>query len=141
MTQNDELSSILEDLRERINRLEQMQDLDLPEYLANWEHRDVAERELEKAARCCLDCAERVISLRSWENPGDNSAVFDVLGEHEVLDVDVAQRIRELAALGDMLVYKPRRMGDAEVHRLFQKMPAVLRAYGRAVRAPVGGLS
>ena len=61
----------LDELNERLQRLEPLKDKALPEFYQDAYLRDIAERNLEIAAQCCIDIGNRIISLEGAPKPRD----------------------------------------------------------------------
>ena len=124
---NSKLAEVLSHLRAAVGRLESKQTVSVDDYLADWETRDVVERELVKAVQCCIDMGARLIALRGWRRPGDNHEVFDVLAEHGVVGCELAGRVKQLVGLRNVLAHEYRRIRNEEVHRHLMASTTVLR--------------
>ena len=124
---------MLSRLRTTIGNLESKQTVSLEDCLSNWETRDIVERELEKAAQCCIDIGARLISVRGWRRASDNHGVFDVLTENQVIDSELARRTKQLVGLRNVLAHEYRSIGNDEVHRLLLACSPVLREFAACV--------
>ncbi len=75
----------LDELSDRLARLEPLTDKTRAEFEGDPYLRDIVERNLEIAAQCCLDIAHRIISLERARKPVDYYDAILRLGELEVL--------------------------------------------------------
>ncbi len=133
MTANHRIIVILEHLREAVARLEEKQQLAIDECLRSWSEQDIVEREQEKAVQACLDAGVRMIAMKQWERPDDNHGIFDVLAAHDVIESGLAQPLKELVGLRNILAHEYRNIRDEEVYHHLQNATAVLRSFAGAV--------
>jgi len=132
---NAKLGEVLSHLRTATANLESKQNVSLEEYLTNWEARDVVERELEKAVQCCIDLGARLTSLRGWRRASDNHEVFDVLAENGVIEAGLANRVKPLVGLRNVLAHEYRGIRNQEVHRHLTTSTEVLREFASRIAA------
>jgi hypothetical protein len=66
----------LDELNERLARLEALKAKSRSEFDADPYLRDIVERNLEVAAQCCLDICHRIISIEKAVKPGDYHEAF-----------------------------------------------------------------
>jgi uncharacterized protein YutE (UPF0331/DUF86 family) len=95
----------LDELSERLARLQALSEkarsaFDQDPYL-----RDVVERNLEIAAQCCIDISNRIVSLLGARKPIDYYGALLSMGELGVVPPDFARRIAPLAGLRNVLVH------------------------------------
>ncbi len=76
------------------------------------------ERALQVAIEACLDIGHHVISRQGLERPADYAAVFRILGEHEVIPRELAQRLEAAARFRNRLVHVYIDLEAAEVYRI-----------------------
>jgi uncharacterized protein YutE (UPF0331/DUF86 family) len=68
--------------------------------------RDIAERNLEVAAQCCLDICNRIISIEGALKPRDYRDAILRMAELGVLPADLAQRLAPLAGFRNILIHE-----------------------------------
>lgn len=68
--------------------------------------RDIVERNLEIAIQCCIDIANRIISLEGALRPRDAYESILRLGELAVLPVDFARKIAPMAGFRNILAHE-----------------------------------
>jgi len=78
----------LDELNERLQRLEPLREKDLSEFQRDAYWRDIVERNLKTAAQCCIDIGNRIISLEGAQKPRDYYESILRLGGLGVLPVD-----------------------------------------------------
>lgn len=95
----------LDELSERLARLEPLRNRSLEEFNADPYLKDIVERNLEVAAQCCIDICNRIIAMENLRKPTDYYEAFLILGEAEVLDVDFAKKLAPIARFRNILVH------------------------------------
>ena len=96
----------LDRLNECLQKLEPLRQRPLAEFLTDAYLRDIVERNLEVAAQCCIDIANRIIALESAPRPTDYYESLLRLGEIGVLPIEFAQRIAPLGGFRNILVHE-----------------------------------
>ena len=96
----------LDRLNECLQKLEPLRQRPLAEFLTAAYLRDIVERNLEVAAQCCIDIANRIIVLESAPRPADYYESLLRLGEIGVLPIEFAQRIAPLGGFRNILVHE-----------------------------------
>jgi uncharacterized protein YutE (UPF0331/DUF86 family) len=87
--------------------------------------RDIAERNLEIIAQCCIDTAQRIISLESARKPSDYHDALIRLGELGILSPDFARRFAPIAGLRNVLVHEYAGINWDEVYARLQDLSDV----------------
>lgn len=96
----------LDELSERLQRLEPLKNKELNEFLQDAYLRDIVERNLEIIAQCCIDIANRIIVLEDALKPQDYYESILRLGELDVLPMDFAQGLAPIAGFRNILAHK-----------------------------------
>ncbi len=96
----------MDELSERLRRLEPLRTRPLDEFLRDAYLRDIVERNLEIAIQCCVDIANRVISLEGASRPRDSYESILRLGELGVLPMDFARRLAPMAGFRNILAHE-----------------------------------
>ncbi|MGC9336908.1 MAG: type VII toxin-antitoxin system HepT family RNase toxin [Candidatus Cloacimonadia bacterium] len=71
----------------------------------DYELRSAIERNLQLAIESALDVGEVIISARGFEKPEDYRSVILILGRHNVIPRDFAERFAEAAKFRNILVH------------------------------------
>lgn len=108
------------------------------EFLANTERRDVASFYLQLAIQECIDLAVHWVADEGWGAPDDAGSTFFILADHQAIDRELAQSLRDAASLRNRIAH-----GYATVdHELIQNEHkvgiAALRRFLAAVAAEAG---
>ena len=96
----------LDELNERLARLEALKDKTRLEFDADPYLRDIVERNLEVAAQCCIDISHRIISLEGAQKPRDFYEAITRMGELGVLPPDFARQLAPIAGFRNVLVHE-----------------------------------
>ncbi|MFB6097755.1 MAG: DUF86 domain-containing protein [Salinibacter sp.] len=106
MTEFSGIERRLAELNERLQRLRPLRekarsDFDEDPYL-----RDIAERNLEVAAQCCIDICNRTIALENAPKPQDYYEAIRKQGELGVLPSEFADQLAPLAGFRNVLAHQ-----------------------------------
>jgi uncharacterized protein YutE (UPF0331/DUF86 family) len=123
----------LDRLCECLQKLEALQSRPLEEFLKDAYLRDIAERNLEVAVQCCIDIANRIISLEEALKPADYYEGFVRLGEIGVLPIKFARRFASIAGLRNVLVHEYLAIDWDEVYAHLQNL-GDLHAFAASIR-------
>ena len=96
----------LDELNERLARLQPLQNKPRPEFDADPYLRDIVERNLEIAAQCVIDICHRIIALENARKPTDYYEAILIIGELNILPADFARQIAPLAGFRNVLVHE-----------------------------------
>jgi uncharacterized protein YutE (UPF0331/DUF86 family) len=112
----------LDELSERLGRLEPLRSKSKAEFDRDPYLRDIAERNLEVAAQCVLDISHRLISLAGAQKPRDYYEAILRLGELGVLSPDFAAHLVPLAGFRNILVHEYLAVNWQDVYRNLQQI-------------------
>jgi len=96
----------LDELNERLARLDPLQEKGREAFDADPYLRDIVERNLEICAQCCIDICHRIIVLENAQKPVDYYQAILMMGELGVLSADFAHRLAPLAGLRNILTHE-----------------------------------
>ncbi|NTV33469.1 MAG: DUF86 domain-containing protein [Deltaproteobacteria bacterium] len=117
----------LDELNERLARLEALKAKSRSEFDADPYLRDIVERNLEVAAQCCLDICHRVISIEKALKPGDYREAFLRMSELGVLPPEFARKLSPIAGFRNILVHEYLGLDWNEVYSNLQKTSDLVR--------------
>ena len=96
----------LDELSERLARLESLRDRPRAEFDSDPYLRDIVERNLEVSIQCCIDICHRIIILENSRKPVNYYEAFLVLGELGILRPDFARHLAPLAGFRNILIHE-----------------------------------
>jgi uncharacterized protein YutE (UPF0331/DUF86 family) len=123
----------LDELRERLQRLEPLKSKNLNEFLEDAYLRDIVERNLEVLAQCCIDIANRIIALENALKPQDYYESILRLGELGILPMEFAQELAPIAGFRNVLAHRYLTIDWDEVYRNLHKID-VLYKFAELIR-------
>jgi uncharacterized protein YutE (UPF0331/DUF86 family) len=112
----------LDELNERLTRLEAIKDRPRSEFDQDPYLRDIAERNLEVAIQCCIDISNRVISLEKARKPVDYYEAISILGELGVLPPDFARHLAPIAGFRNILIHEYLSVDWEQVYKHLQEL-------------------
>lgn len=112
----------LDELNERLSRLEPLKDKSPDDFLQDAYLRDIVERNLEVSAQCCINIANRIITIEDALKPQDYYESILRLGELGVLPMNFAQELAPLAGFRNILVHRYLTIDWNEVYKSLQQM-------------------
>lgn len=127
----------MDELRERLARLEPIREKARSDFNTDPYLRDIAERNLEVAAQCCLDICHRIISLEQAKKPADSHEAVIRMGELGVLDAGFAERFAPIAGFRTILVHEYLGLNWDEVYNNLQRLDDILK-FADAIRKWMG---
>jgi uncharacterized protein YutE (UPF0331/DUF86 family) len=117
----------LDELSERLARLEPLKNKPLHEFEDDPYLRDIVERNLEVAAQACIDISHRIISLENARKPIDYYDAFLIMGEIGVIPADFARQIAPIAGFRNILVHEYLRLDWGLVYQNLQRLDDLYR--------------
>jgi uncharacterized protein YutE (UPF0331/DUF86 family) len=96
----------LDELNERLARLEALRQNERHEFDADPYLRDIVERNLEVSAQCCIDICHRIIVIEKARKPSNYYENFLIIGELGILSSDFARRLAPLAGFRNILIHE-----------------------------------
>ena len=117
----------LDELSERLARLEPLREKARAEFDGDAYLRDIVERNLEVAIQCCLDICHRIISVEKAQKPGDYYGAILLMGELGVLPPDFARHLAPIAGFRNILVHQYLSVDWDEVYRHLQHLEDLVR--------------
>ena len=72
---------------------------------SNYEKRSAVERNFQLAIECAIDIGEIIISKEGLERPEDYRSVFRILGRHEIIPEEFAEKFSFSAGFRNILVH------------------------------------
>jgi len=117
----------LDELTERLARLEPFRDRARTDFNEDAYLRDIVERNLEVAAQCCIDICHRIISLEKAQKPKDYHDTIVRMGELGVLPSDFARGLAPISGFRNILVHEYLGLDWDEVYDNLKRLDDLLR--------------
>lgn len=124
----------LNELDERLLRLESLRENSLNDFLTDPFLRDIAERNFEVAIQCCIDIANRVLALHGIQPPNEARYAFLKLAELDILPPDFAKQLMPMAGFRNILAHEYLDINWNIVYSFFQSLDDFKR-FGALLRA------
>ncbi|MCO6452696.1 MAG: DUF86 domain-containing protein [Caldilineales bacterium] len=112
----------LDELNERLARLEPLRDRSADEFSLDPYLRDIVERNLEVAAQCCIDISHRIITLENAQKPRDYYEAILRVGELQIIPIDLARRLAPVAGFRNILIHEYLSIDWDIVHKRLQDL-------------------
>ncbi|MBW2194351.1 MAG: DUF86 domain-containing protein [Deltaproteobacteria bacterium] len=88
---------------------------------------------LQASIECCLDITNHIISAEGFRAPKDYADSFKVLEERDVVDEDLAMKLRQMAKFRNRLVHLYGEIDDAYVYEFINKDLNDILGFKRAI--------
>lgn len=112
----------LDELHQRLTRLEDLAERSREDFARESDLRDIAERNFEIAVQCCIDIANRIISLEGAEKAADYYSSIMRLAELEVIPAELARSLAPMTGFRNVLIHEYTRVDWDEVYRMFDRL-------------------
>jgi len=116
-----------------LQRLRQLTNIPLDEYLQNEDIQAVVERRLQLAIQVCIDLANYLIAHHGLRVPDAQDNVFIILGEEKVIPSDPARRMAGMVRFHNILVHDYLEIDSAIVHKLLTTRLGDFDEFGQAM--------
>jgi len=123
----------LDELNERLARLQPLQSKPRAEFDADPYLRDIAERNLEIAAQCVIDICHRIIALENARKPMDYYEAILIMSELNVLPAGFARQIAPLAGFRNALIHEYLGIDWDQVYSNLHRLNDLV-AFGETIR-------
>jgi uncharacterized protein YutE (UPF0331/DUF86 family) len=124
------ISLILQDLK----RLQELAELDLSQYLADFRNEILAERFLERIIGRVIDINFHIVAEQSLSTPTDYYSSFTQLVELKILDRDSAVRYAKLAGLRNRLAHEYNGIDETIIYKALKDLVTRLPRYIEAIK-------
>jgi uncharacterized protein YutE (UPF0331/DUF86 family) len=104
------------------------------EFEADANLRDLAERNLEVAAQCCIDICHRIIALEGAQKPRDYYESIIRMGEIGLLSPEFARQLAPVAGLRNVLTHEYLDLKWDRIYKGLQEDVDNLARFGELVR-------
>ena len=123
----------LDELNERLTRLGPIRSKPRTDFDADPYLRDIAERNLEVAAQCCIDICHRIISIENARKPTYYHDAILRMSELGVLPPDFARSLATIAGFRNILVHEYLGIDWDEVYNKLARLDDLLQ-FAEAIR-------
>ena len=113
--------------------LRNLQDVDAETYEENLLIRRTVERTLQLAAEASLDIGQHIIAREGFRTPDDNSDVFAVLSEENVIPAALLPKLVQMARFRNLIVHDYARIDDRIVLSILKERLEDFDRYAQAV--------
>lgn len=105
-------------VRRRLRRVRDRLPEDEETFLADEDLQDVVVHNLWLALQSCIDIAAHVVADEGLGQPSGLAELFDLLGQHRIIETELAQRLRKAVGLRNIIVHEYVRLDMAMIHRI-----------------------
>jgi uncharacterized protein YutE (UPF0331/DUF86 family) len=131
MVNVEKVYNLLNNLESALGQLRQLGTIDREKLLTDGLVLGAAKYYLQTAIEACIDIGNHIISSERYRSPRDYRDVFTVLQENDIVDEDLAIRLRQMAGLRNRLVHLYWEIDDALIYAYLQSNLGDFEAYMR----------
>ncbi len=129
MAERDVLDAKVESIRRCIERIEAKAPGSVRELENDYDAQDIISVNLQRAVQLCVDLGAYLIAMRGWPAPRTMADTFTVLARMEVLEDDLADRLRRAVAFRNISVHEYESVDWHLVYRLVTERLGDFRSY------------
>jgi uncharacterized protein YutE (UPF0331/DUF86 family) len=107
----------LEEMMNYIYELQEMMPSD-EEYYTNLVRRRACEKTIEIAIDSLIDIASMIVASERFGLPIDEGNIIDLIAEHNVIDKELGEKIKDMKGFRNILVHRYGHVDDEIVYRI-----------------------
>jgi len=107
----------LEEMMKYIYELQEMMPSD-EEYYTNLVRRRACEKTIEIAVDSLIDIASMIVASERFGLPIDEGNIIDLIAEHNVIDKELGEKIKDMKGFRNILVHRYGHVDDEIVYRI-----------------------
>jgi len=92
-------------LDEYVSRLKRFENIELKDYLNDYDLQAIVERNLQLAIQVCIDIANYIIARRKLTFPVEQENIFILLGREGIIPKKLAERMKGMVNFRNILVH------------------------------------
>lgn len=121
MKESEKVLSKLRNMKKYVDFLKSFKDITKEKLNEDYMLRSAIERNFQLALESVLDIGEIIISMKELEKPEDYKEVIEILGKHDVLPRDFANKFAPAAGFRNILVHKYTEVDTDELYEHLRK--------------------
>ena len=129
MADRDVLEARVESIRRCIDRIRTKTPTSAKELENDYDAQDIISINLQRAVQLSVDVGMHLISLRGWSTPDTMAGTFTVLVDNNVLERDIAERMRRGVGFRNISVHEYQDVDWQLVYRLVTERLDDFRAF------------
>ena len=114
MVDRDLVLRKISELDEYQNQVQEFKGITVKQYREDWKKQRIVERTLQMMIETCLDIANHIVADRGYRVPVSYADIFKVLGENNVLEKKLVDRMEKMAKFRNVLVHQYEKI-DSEI--------------------------
>lgn len=102
-------------IERNIRFLKEYREYSSEEFIDSYKDVQAVKFSLLEIVEACIDVANHIISVKGFRKVDEYSAMFRVLGEEDVIDIDLAGKLMDMARFRNLLVHRYGEVDDVRV--------------------------
>lgn len=116
----DRIRKRLEDISSSVERLKRIHSLSMDSFLQNEDIQDIARSRLLTAIQAALNICYHISAKTLKKVPEDYGHCFQILGRHKIIEINLANRLSDMAKFRNKLVHLYWEIDYAQVYNIIQ---------------------
>ena len=133
MVRREVITAKIAHAEENLSRLKIKKDMSLSEFLKNFDYQDSVLHNFQVTIQACIDIASHIVSDQGWEIPPFLPGFFDILAEHQVIEDNLAETMRQMVGFRNILVHEYETVDLKKVHHYLQNNLGDFEQYFQAI--------
>lgn len=120
MLDSNVIMARLSRLDEYVSRLRRFENLDIKEYLNDYDLQAIVERNLQLAIQVCIDIANYIVARRKLTFPAEQENIFILLGKEGIIPYALADKIKGMVNFRNILVHDYTEIDSEKVYKIMK---------------------
>jgi len=120
-------------ISENMDYLREVSRTDLDAFVSNFERIQATKHSLQEAIEACLDIANHIIAAEGFPRAEEYGQFFTTLGEKNVINKDLANRLVEMAKFRNLLVHRYSLVDSKELHKILNENLGDIQEYVKEI--------
>lgn len=132
------IRDLLGNINDAQRRLRELGQLPVSEFLGDYRNTDSAKYLLIVVTEAAIDLCNHIVARRGGRAPQDYADCFAILAELDVIDLDLANRLKRMARFRNLIVHLYWRVDNRRVYQIIHANLDDLDAFRQKVLAWLG---
>ncbi len=121
MPNKQSIYNYIDNLKEILERLVKFRAHSLEDFQKKDDLQWALDRGIQLAVQCCIDIGDEIITGLNFRKPMNYQEIFDVLLQHNIIEIELANKLKQLVRYRNELVHEYWRLDIKENYRILNE--------------------